>query len=297
MLEHRQRRGCRHSLQSVLLLALGVVLAAARLYAAITGWAAAAQTPIRPGGRPALEPTFRRLLSAVDVIAVEAVLTGWVLGRRAVALAAQAGGGPVAEHRCVLAVDGKTLRGTRRPDGAQAKLISVYEHGHRLVLAQVGVVDGDEIAAFATALATLPDLRGVATADALHCQRQHAHWLHDRGGHYLFTVKANQPILRRALAALPWAQVEGTRRRDRGHGRTESRSIKVLDLDAHPARALFPHATRAIKVVWSRRCTPTPACSPPGSARTGRSRTPFITSTMSPKVRTPPGSRPAPGPS
>lgn len=258
MPDHRQRRGRRLSLQSVLLLALGAVMAGAPSYAAIAEWAAAAQTPIRPCGRPPSEPTFRRVLSAVDVIAVEAALTGWVLGRRAGALAAQAGGGPVAEHRCLLAVDGKTLRGARRPDGAQAKLISVYEHGHRLVLAQVGVVDGDEIAAFATALATLPDLGGVVvTGDALHCQRQHAHWLHDRGGHYLFTVKANQPILRRALAALPWAQAEGTRRRDRGHGRTESRSIKVLDLDAHPARPLFPHATRAIKVVRSRRCTAT----------------------------------------
>lgn len=210
----------------------------------------------------------------------------------------------------MLAVDGKTLRGARRPDGAQAKLISVYEHRHRLVLVQVGVVDGDEIAAFATALAALPDLRGVVlTADALRCQRQHAHWLHDRGGHYLFTVKASQPILRRALAA-------GTWRRDRGQGRTESRSIKVLDLAGHPARALFPHATgrsRSSGPVGARRpdtaparsCTrsprwitgpPTPACSPPGSAGTGRSRTPFITSAMSPRVRTPPGSGPAPGP-
>jgi predicted transposase YbfD/YdcC len=255
--DHRQRRGRRHSLQSVLLLALGAVMAGARSYSAIAEWAAVAQAPVRLRGRPPSEPTFRRVLSAVDAIAVEAALTGWVLGRRAVA-AAQVQQGPVAERRCVLAVDGKTLRGSRRPDGSQAKLISVYEHGHRLVLAQVGVVDGDEIAAFTTALAALPDLRGVlVTADALHCQREHARWLRARGGHYLFTVKANQPLLRRAMAALPWAQVAGTRRRDRGHGRSESRSIKVLDLDAHPVRALFPHATRVIKVVRSRRCTAT----------------------------------------
>jgi predicted transposase YbfD/YdcC len=257
--DHRQRRGRRHSLQSVLLLALGAVMAGARSYAAIAEWAAVAKAPVRPCGRPPSEATFRRVLSAVDVTAVEAALTAWVLGcRRALAAAAQAGRGPVAEHRCVLAVDGKTLRGTRRPDGTQTKLISIYEHGHRLVLAQAGVVDGDEIAAFTTALATLPDLRGVVvTADALHCQREHARWLHARGGHYLFTVKSNQPTLRRTLAALPWAEVEGSRRRDRGHGRIESRSIKVLDLDAHPVRALFPHATRAIKVVRSRRCTAT----------------------------------------
>ncbi len=59
--------------------------------------------------------------------------------------------------------------------------------------------------------------------------------------------------LRRALTALPWGQVTGVRRRQVGHGRTESRSIKVIDLDGSPVAALFPHATRAIKVVRRRR--------------------------------------------
>ncbi len=154
----------------------------------------------------------------------------------------------------MLAIHGKTPRGARGGDGRQTKLVCVYDHAHQLVLTQTGVVDGDEIAAFTTALATLPDLHDVlVTADALHCQREHADWLHTRGGHYLFTVKSNQPTLRRQLAALPWGQVPGSCRRQIGHGRTESRSIKVVDLDGHPAQALFPHAARAIKVARSRR--------------------------------------------
>jgi predicted transposase YbfD/YdcC len=116
------------------------------------------------------------------------------------------------------------------------------------------VVAGDEVSAFAVALATLPELVGVlVTADALHCQRAHAEFLAARGGHYLFTVKGNQRLLRRALLRLPWAHAPGTRRRGAGHGRTESRSIKVIDLDGTDARALFPHARRAIKVVRRRR--------------------------------------------
>jgi predicted transposase YbfD/YdcC len=99
------------------------------------------------------------------------------------------------------------------------------------------------------------DLQGVVvTADALHCQRGHADYLHARGAHYLFTVKANQPTLRRALARLPWAPAPGLRERNVGHGRTESRSIKVLDLDGTPEAGLFPHGARAIKVVRRRRC-------------------------------------------
>jgi hypothetical protein len=65
--------------------------------------------------------------------------------------------------------------------------------------------------------------------------------------------KGNQSTLRRALAALPWAQAPGHRRRQTAHGRTESRSVKVIDLDGSPTAALLPHAARAIKVVRRRR--------------------------------------------
>jgi hypothetical protein len=106
----------------------------------------------------------------------------------------------------VLAVDCKTLRGARNAAGEQAKLVAVLDHADHLTLAQVEVVGGDELAAFEPVLDTLADLRGVVvTADALHCQRAHADYLQARGAFYLFTVKGNQPTLRRALAQLPWA--------------------------------------------------------------------------------------------
>ena len=67
------------------------------------------------------------------------------------------------------------------------------------MLAQRAIAEGNEIAAFAPTLDTLPDLREVLiTADALHTQREHADYLHRRGGHYLFTVKRNQCATRRA---------------------------------------------------------------------------------------------------
>ena len=262
----RQRRGRRHSLQSVLLLTLSAILAGARSYAAIADWAAVAEQQVRVCADPPHASTFRRLLSRLHPVALQAALTGWVLTRRDAAAPARAAGDPVAERRRVLAADGKTLRGTRTSDGVQVKVLGVYDHAHRLVLTQTTVVDGDEIAAFTTALATLPDLSGVViTADALHCQREHATWLRERGGHYLFTVKANQPTLRRALAGLPWAQVPGSRRRQAGHGRAESRSVKVIDLDGHRIQALFPHVQRAIKVVRRRR-----------ERRTGRTSTEIV---------------------
>src|SRR3954471_1569752 len=247
----RHRRGRRHGLQSVLLLALQAVMAGASSWVAIAQWAAIAPQALGVAGASPSAATFRRVLAAVDITAVEAALTVWVTGRQAHARAARPTGTTVAESRTVLAVDGQTLRGSRDADGQPTKLVCVYDHAHQLVLTQTAVAGGDEIAAFTVALSTLPNLANVlVTADALHCQRAHADFLAARKGHYLFTVKGNQPLLRQELIRLPWAHAPGTRRRGRGHGRTESRSIKVIDLDG---QVLFPHARRAIKVVRRRR--------------------------------------------
>ena len=251
----RQARGRRRGLPSILLLAVGAVLAGARSYAAIAQWARYAEQAVSVCGPTPHATTFGRVLAAVDAAALQRALTGWVLARRQARQRQRAQHvRPRGEVRPVLAVDGKTLRGARDGHGGQAKLIAVFDHAEGLALAQAEVSGGDELAAFTAVLDTVPDLRNlVVTADALHCQRTHAEYLHGRGAHYLFTVKGNQPTLRRALARLPWAQVPGRRHRHAGHGRTESRSIKVLDLDGTPEAGLFPHGARAIKVVRRRR--------------------------------------------
>jgi predicted transposase YbfD/YdcC len=251
----RNARGRRHGLQSVLLLAVGAVLAGARSYAAIAQWARCAEQAVAVCGPTPHATTFGRVLAAVDPAALQRALTGWVMTRREAGRRRHADDArPRGEDRTVLAVDGKTLRGARDDDGEQTKLLAVFDHADQLALSQVEVVGGDELAAFVPVLETVADLRDVLlTADALHCQRAHAEHLHARGGHYLFTVKGDQPTLRRALARLPWAQVPGRREGNLGHGRTESRSIKVIDLAGTPEAGLFPHGARAIKVIRRRR--------------------------------------------
>src|SRR3954447_12767845 len=217
----RHRRGRRHSLQSVLLIAVCAVLAGARSYAAIGHWAAIHRPAAGVCGRPPHGATIRRVLMSVDPAAVERALPRWVLPRgvltrRDAATAADEQAlAPRNQRRRVYAVDGKNLRGAHRPDGQQTQLVSVVDHTHRLILTQTEVVEGNEIAAFVTALELLPELRGcLVTADALHTQVGRGAHLAGRGAHYLFTVKDSQPTLRRALAALPWR----TAPRDRDPG-------------------------------------------------------------------------------
>ena len=90
----------------------------------------------------------------------------------------------------------------------------------------------------------------VITADALHAQRSHAEYLAGRGAHYLLVVKRTQPGLHARLTALPWREVPvACDIRERGHGRTEQRTLKITSV----ARGLpFPHAAQAIQIVRRR---------------------------------------------
>jgi predicted transposase YbfD/YdcC len=252
----RKRRGRRYSLQSILLIAISAVLAGARSYAAIGDWAAITRPAVGVCGQPPHTATIRRVLMAIDPVAVERALTVWAIAcRDAGRAAAEQRSLPGNQRRTVYAVDGKTLRGARRPEEGPTALMCVLDQASRLVLTQTRVVDGNEIAAFITAVETLPDVRGcLFTADALHTQRGHADYLARRGGHYLFTVKDNQPTLRAALAALPWTAAPRGKDpgSERGHGRIESRTATVIDLEGTGIDRLFPGAARAIKVVRRR---------------------------------------------
>ena len=180
-------------------------------------------------------------MARVDPGVLDGVLGAWT-SAAAGDLAAQA----------AIAVDGKSARGARRPDGSRVPLFAATTHGTAIPLGQVqAATKGYEIAAFATVLDRV-DLHGrVITADALHTQRAHAHYLHRHGGHYVFTVKRNQPSLHERLEALPWAQVPiGHTSTSRGHGRTEQRAIQLIST-LHPGLG-FPHARLAARIVRTR---------------------------------------------
>jgi predicted transposase YbfD/YdcC len=176
------------------------------------------------------------VLARIDGDAVDATIGAWLADRLR----------PPPRHRRVIAVDGKTLRGSAR-SGHQVHLLAALDHHDGAVLAQ-RQVDGapGEVPAFAPLLAGLDLTGAVVTADALHTHRDHAAFLVDRGAEDLLVVKANQPALHAQLAGLSWRQIPVMdRTRDHGHGRVEVRPLKV----AAVAGLCFPHAAQAIQVI------------------------------------------------
>jgi predicted transposase YbfD/YdcC len=116
-----------------------------------------------------------------------------------------------------------------------------------VVLAQRAVdTKSTEITAFAPVLDTLDISGRIVTADALHPQRDHARYLHERGAFSLFPVKGNQMGLLTAIDQLDWQNtpiahtvIEIER------GRTEQRDLDVLPA---PADLPFPHAAQVLLI-------------------------------------------------
>ncbi len=210
-------------------------------------WAADADQATLDGlgvtGPVPCESTFRRVLQSLDADALDDAAGAWARQRTAPAL-----GG-----RRLIAVDGKTLRGSAVAGRPGRHLLAALDHARGVVLGQADVqAKTNEIPMFAM-LPDQIDLAGaVVTADALHAQSARAQYLAgQRRADFLITVKRNQPSLHAQLAGLPWRQIPAADiRRERAHGRDERRSLKVTAVAAGLA---FPHAAQAIQVIRRRR--------------------------------------------
>ncbi|WP_447002506.1 ISAs1 family transposase [Saccharothrix isguenensis] len=119
--------------------------------------------------------TMWRLLTRLDADLLATVLGGWLTTR-----ARRSSPVRPRRHRHVIAVDGKTLRGTRSDDGRQVHLLSALDTDTGIVLAQVTVdAKSSEIPAFTPLLDSVHKVVGslagvVFVADALHTQAGHA---------------------------------------------------------------------------------------------------------------------------
>jgi hypothetical protein len=94
-----------------------------------------------------------------------------------------------------IAVDGKTLRGSRSSDTTARHVMAACDQDTGVVLASTDVdAKTNEITRFGPLLDQIGDIRDtVVTVDALHCQREHVAYLAERGVDWILTVKPTNP--------------------------------------------------------------------------------------------------------
>ncbi len=246
----RARRGIRHPWTALFTAAAAAVLAGAASITAIGEWVADAPQRVlallgfRPDPltgliRPPHATTIRLVLAAADGDALDRAIGHFLQERKA-----------PASGRKIIAVDGKTLRGSRTAKQPAVALIAAMTHSGQFLAQRQ--IDGksNEIPAFVPLLDSIDLTGAVITADALHTQHDHATYLHKRGAHYLAVVKRNHPALHESVRRLPWRDVRLDHyERGRAHHRDEIRRLKTATF----AHLDYPHARQALQVVRWRR--------------------------------------------
>jgi len=185
----RKKRGIRHPFESVLALATMAALSGMRSYESIAEWAADVPKEILRSLRcwchqAPSEPTFRRVLQSVDADEVDRAVGEWLSK-----LEGLSGQG--------VALDGKTLRGSRDGDNKPVHLLSAITHEGGVVIAQESVSEKtNEIKHAASTLQDVDLAGATVTADAMHTQKEFARFLvEEKGADYIFIAKENPPTL------------------------------------------------------------------------------------------------------
>lgn len=187
--DRRGRKGRQFPLQAVLAIAIAAMLAGANDLRAIFRW----------GRRLKLDALalfgIERAPCHATYFYVFRSLDGDALAQ---ALGRFAGGAGKPGH---IAIDGKTLKGSRRGGSKALHVVSAFASQLSAVVGDLEVApDANEIVAALTLLKQLPLEGAIVTGDAIFCQREICRTITDGGGDYLFVVKDNQPELKADIA-------------------------------------------------------------------------------------------------
>jgi predicted transposase YbfD/YdcC len=220
----RTGNAVRHDLLEVLTIALTAAICGAETCVDFADFASDREGLFRSflsleNGLPSHD-TFSRLFRLIDPAAFSTCF-----GRFLEALGGRGGG--------VLAIDGKTLRRSfdTSAGGSPLHVVSAFACERRLVIGQAAVKKGANEIIAARDLLRLLDLTGMlVTGDAIHCQNETGKLIVERGGEWLFALKANRPVLHEAVGAFfadPAQALDAHVTTDADHGRIEVRTHRV----------------------------------------------------------------------
>ena len=187
----RGRKGRQYQLKSVLGIAIAAMLAGANDLRAIYRWGQRLRPEALPlfdirNGKAPCHASYHYFFQSLDADALSRVLGAYAMD------------GAIPGH---IAIDGKTLKGSRRLDDKAIHVLSAFSTDLGAVIGDLVVEpDKNEISAALVLLKGLPLDGAIITGDAIFTQREICQQIRDKNGHYLFVVKDNQPALKAGIA-------------------------------------------------------------------------------------------------
>jgi predicted transposase YbfD/YdcC len=181
----------RHDLREMILMALCAVLCGSDTWVDVAEWAEDNESwlsryLVLAHGTPSHD-TFGRVFRILDAKVFEQCFRNWISGL-------------VGIVDGVIALDGKTVCGSRDGENTALHMVSAFATASGLCLGQEGTRGkGNEIVAIKVLLDTLTLKGCIVTLDAIGCQTEIAQKIVNQGGDYLLAVKNNQGNLADAL--------------------------------------------------------------------------------------------------
>lgn len=230
LVDKRDNQGKRHLLLDVITIAICTIIAGGEGWTDMELFGQTKEAWFRsflelPHGIPS-DDTFRRVFERIDPEKFQKCFMNWVK------VIQQLTSGQV------IAVDGKTVKGTRRSGQKAIHIVSAWASENKVVLGQLKT---DEKSNEITAIPQLLDLLSISgcivTIDAMGCQTEIAHKVIDEEGDYLLAVKKNQGHLYEDIEWLfklatdtNYAEegFDQDKTVDKGHGRLEVRRCWVI---------------------------------------------------------------------
>jgi predicted transposase YbfD/YdcC len=216
-----------HELLDIVAIAICAVVAGAETWEDLEDFGRAKHDWLRtflvlPNGIPSHD-TIARLFARLDPDEFRRGFLGWI------------GGLQEATQRRVIAVDGKTQRGSHdRAKGKSAlHLVHAWATANHLLLGQVAVDEkSNEITAIPELLRVLELSGAIVTIDAMGCQKEIARTIREGGADYILALKGNHEHLHEQVVAFFDGACAHRRKRggigyhrewSEGHGRDECR--------------------------------------------------------------------------
>ena len=139
-----------------------------------------------PNGIPDSD-TFRRVFERLNPKELSACLNDWLDIER--------------EKRGIVAVDGKTIRGSGNSEHKAYHVVSAFVAENQITLGEIVVEEkSNEIKAVPELLDIIDVSGDIVTADAMSCQKEIAAKITERKADYVLALKDNQPALRQDVS-------------------------------------------------------------------------------------------------
>ncbi len=218
----------RHKLDDIIIIGLCTIICLGEDYNDMEAFGVEREEWLRrflelPNGIPSSD-TFRRVFEKLDPKELSECLNDWLAVER--------------EKRCVVAVDGKTIRGSGNSAHKAYHVVSAFVAENQITLGEIVVDEKSNEIKAVPQLLDIVDVEGaIVTADAISCQKEIAAKITDKKADYVLALKDNQSRLKQDTAdyffsakQAPefYSKVYTTQTSEKDHGRIEKREYSLL---------------------------------------------------------------------